>query len=345
MRAVAPLLAALALALTGCLQVDEILTLLPDGSGKLELRIGLQKSFLTFLEKMDEDRRKAFDTLQTDLKNPVKLLGPTEGFTSFRPGTFTDDGEWLRNSVTAYFKDANRIRQKETRGEGWSVSFEPGRLAVTNRLGALMEGFKASLGRAEGSPEQRKAALEFMKPLMASLRIRIAASVPGEISDIDGFMSHDGQTAHSTVGPELLIALAGEAQTDAVRKFEDLASRPTCQVRWSGAPPDAARRAALQAELAEAEAKGVRAPAPSPGPSPAPAPAPPPKPRSLGEDAKDLTDDEVERMFIQAQIRVARSDLERGRKDKARETLEGVLRDYPKAKATLEARKLLESIK
>jgi hypothetical protein len=334
----------LAIPLAGCLQVDEILTLLPDGSGKLELKVALQKSFLTFIEKMDEGRRKSLEQMRADLKDPVRLLGPTEGFTAFRPGAFTDDGQWMRGSITAFFKDVNRVRMKENRGEGWSASYSPGDLTVTNRLNELLTVFNDSIGSADGTPEQRKAALEFGRPLMASLRIRIAVSVPGEISDIEGFMTHDGVTASTTVGPEQLIGLASEERNEAARKFEELASRARCRVRWSGSPPDAERRAALKAELAEAEAKGVRPPPSSSRPAPAPAPAPPPKPRSLGEDAQNFTDDEVERLFIDAQLKVAREQIQRGQKDKARATLEGVLKDYPKAKAAQEAKTLLDGL-
>jgi hypothetical protein len=69
--------------------------------------------------------------------------------------------------------------------------------------------------------------------------------------------------------------------------------------------------------------------------TPSPAPAPLPK-------AEELSDDEVDRQFIQAQLFVAREWLGKGNKTKAVAILEDILKSYPKHAASVEARKLLE---
>ena len=55
--------------------------------------------------------------------------------------------------------------------------------------------------------------------------------------------------------------------------------------------------------------------------------------------------DGIDRLFIQAQIKAARGLLQGGKKEQARGILEDVIKEYPKQKATLEARKLLDQLR
>lgn len=68
-----------------------------------------------------------------------------------------------------------------------------------------------------------------------------------------------------------------------------------------------------------------------------------PRPLLTPEDEK-LSDDELDRQFIHAQIRIAEEWLNKNRKDKAKETLNDILKTYPKHRASQEARKLLEKL-
>jgi hypothetical protein len=61
--------------------------------------------------------------------------------------------------------------------------------------------------------------------------------------------------------------------------------------------------------------------------------------------AEDLSDDEVDRQFILASVGVAREWIRKGKKDAAAGILEDIVKSYPKHRATLEARKLLEEIR
>jgi hypothetical protein len=63
------------------------------------------------------------------------------------------------------------------------------------------------------------------------------------------------------------------------------------------------------------------------------------------EPAEKLSDDEIERKFIKARIAAALELYKRGNKDKAIETLEDVLKSYPKHLETVTAKKLLEEFR
>jgi hypothetical protein len=68
-----------------------------------------------------------------------------------------------------------------------------------------------------------------------------------------------------------------------------------------------------------------------------------PRPLLTPDDEK-MSDDELDRQFIHAQIRIAEEWLNKNRKDKAKETLNELLKNYPKHRASQEARKLLEKL-
>jgi thioredoxin-like negative regulator of GroEL len=58
-----------------------------------------------------------------------------------------------------------------------------------------------------------------------------------------------------------------------------------------------------------------------------------------------LSDDELDRRFIQARLDVATDMIKRGNKEKAIEVLEDIIKTYPKHVETLVAKKLLEEIR
>lgn len=79
-------------------------------------------------------------------------------------------------------------------------------------------------------------------------------------------------------------------------------------------------------------------PATDPGAPPTPTPKPAPKENPL----EKLSDDQVERLFIQARVAVAKDMVKRGEKKKAIEVYEDLIKTYPKHVDTVEVKKLLE---
>ncbi len=338
MRAL-PFCAALALALTGCLQVDEVLTVFPDGSGKVHMQFAFRKTMLKMLEEAGKAEGLApAGGLQAELMDPPKFFENARGFTAIRAGKAVEDGEWVRNSVTGYFEDVNAVRLGGKPGSSaFQARLGPGTLTVSNRLFEFREGFERGAAQRGATPEQLKASFEFLKPMLEGMRIRFAVVVPGSVTETSGFMKKEGSTASSEINAEVLIATGGDPDSEPTRKLKELMSERDARVAWTPEGFDPARAAAFRAELAAAKAAG--------GALPAAGAAPPEKPRSLADDASQFTDDEVDRLFIEAQLKIARGQIQRGNPDKARETLQGVLKDFPKAKAAQEAKKLLDGLK
>lgn len=343
MRAAAPLLAVLSLALGGCLQVEEILTVYPDGSGKISLSVGIKRSMLKLMEAGARQEGVPVDKVKEEILNPAALFGDTAGVVAIQPGSVAEDGEWMRSSAVAYFEDVNKLRLDKGGNQGeFRARLSPGALSLTNRLNDVQDGFRKGFNegaRQRGAdPEQVKAALEFIKPLAEGLKVSVVVHAPAPITRAEGFMSADGSTASTLVDGETFIAFVTDPEGPVSKRFKDLSGRREIRVEWDAAAAPSGAPESFKAELAAARSGGRRPP------GKAAAPAAPEKPRSLGAEADQLTDDEVDRLFIEAQLKVAREQIQRGQKDKARATLQGVLKDFPKAKAAQEAKKLLDTL-
>lgn len=347
----------LALIPWGCVQADQAFTIFPDGSGKLTLNVGIKKQMI----QMIEDMAKQFGGKTPDgrpLKNPFdafrdpqQLAKDSEGIVAWVPAGYSEAGEWYRATVVGYFEDINKVRLYSTKmgpeGSTRKLSFSA-RFAKTPSGGTLsldrfvrdeLSEFNQRMGR-EQNPEAAKATLELMKPVLQDLRVRLSLTVPGAISSAEGFLDVQDRTVSIAFDGDLMIAVATNPEGETARKLQKISQSQASSVTWTAGDVDPVALAAFKDEMAAAKAKwsGIRGVAPS-------TPSAPSKPESLGADAEQFTDDEVDRLFIEAQLKIARQQIERGQKDKARATLEGVLKDFPKAKAAQEAKKILESLK
>jgi len=346
------LLPFLALPLGSCVQGEQSVTLFPDGSGKIVMKVAVKKQVLQMIENMAKEfggnapggpPENPFKTM-TD---PAQLAANSEGIVGWTTSAPSADGEWIRATVAGYFDDINKVRlysQKEG-PDGRKVR----KLSFQARMTKTADGGTISLGnsfagefdelnakmRQERDPETAKAVLELMKPMLQDVQVKVALTLPGAVRSAKGFLQTEGRTVSISLDGDLLIAAATDPEGERGRKLRELAAAGESSATWSGneVSEDELRR--FQDELREAKARGTGSRA---GAGPA-------KASSLGAEADQLTDDEVDRLFIEAQIKIAREQIERGQKDKARATLQGVLKDFPKAKAAQEAKKLLDTLK
>jgi len=113
-------------------------------------------------------------------------------------------------------------------------------------------------------------------------------------------------------------------------QLEKMEQKPLAKIEGSRSARELKRD--LDSALLVSASEGT-APARRPGvESPSPAP----------EKGETLSDDEIERKFIKARIAASLELFKRGKKDKAIEALEDVIKSYPKHVETVTARKLLE---
>jgi hypothetical protein len=336
-----PLLALALLPAVGCLQIEEAITLYPDGSGTLTMDVALSKVVLAAFEA----RAKKLNVPPVDFfaqfRDPAKLAENSEGFVAWVPGRPTADGAWIRLSVKGYFEDINQARfytlEQGPGGASRNLAFMA-RIARTpagSRL--LMTANRSELRRIGSHDEADRAEVEMLKPFLKDCRFTLRVTAPGPVQDQVGFFRQEGRRVWISLdGTYISNAITNPAGPEA-DQLRRLGKNDDIRVSWSNIDlPDADVRT-FKAEMAAAKAGWAQMRA-----GKAALPAESGKAAPPGPDPATLTDDEVNRLFIQAQIKAAREHLRAGNQAKARSILESVLKEFPKEKASLEARKLLE---
>jgi hypothetical protein len=343
-------LAAASLAAAGCLQAEEQVVLMPDGSGKFVMNVAMKRSVLTIIDT--RIRELAAKSPGSPVpKNPFQqfasadsaFIANSEGVTAWSLGRVQQEGEWVRASLTAYFEDINQVRlYSEDNGPEGPVKtlvFQA-RLAKTPGGWSLLSSsekrkdVRKLISPDRQGAEAQNAAMDLMKPMLQEMKYGSSVVVPGTIKDAVGFMSHDGRRASSFIDGPTLVAALTNPQGDEHKKLHDLGATSDIRISWTSVEASDAEVRAFKEEFDRAKAawaaQGGRTL---------------PKSATGGPDASTLTDDEVNRLFIQAQIKAARELLRGGNKAKAKATLESVLKEYPTEKASLEARTLLDQLK
>lgn len=264
----------LAGALGGCLKYRDHTVLLPDGSGKLTLTVGLKTAMMDLAEAAAAERGEEGGGMGIFEMDPDRLRQDFEGFTAFTEPERKTDGDWTTLTLTGYFDDIRRVKMwsngvdEEDEGDDAEDDAEDGgaerELMLAFTLQKEGEGFVltqtsgifddvAELGEPDPedpdlSPEARKAADEMARTMMKSmfegLELSSTVEMPGKVTKAEGHEPKDGRIAASTITVDDL--------TETKRK-EKLAARAPIRV-WCGAPDVSAEQVkALRAEAAAAK--------------------------------------------------------------------------------------------
>lgn len=332
----------------GCIQADQETTLYPDGSGKVVIEIGIKKTMLKVAEEMAKQNglrpgKLSTEDLFADYESPEQVQKSTEGVVGWTIGRRREEGDWVRATYTAYFDDVNQLRIYSSK----SGPNEERKLSVAWRLSKLKNGSNALTLTSDvrrsldemtakqnpkpGSEELAKAMVEMMKPMLQDFKVSLRVTVPGPIREATGFMQSSGRSAAFHMEGNQLIAAAANPGGPEARQFQAVAEARDSRVVWSDVTVGASELNDWKRELAVAKQEWARK---TGGAAPVPS----------ADSTPQLSDDEVEASFIRAKVKVARTHLEAGRKDKAREILQGVLKDFPKHVLTKDARDLLATI-
>jgi hypothetical protein len=206
-------LAALALGAGGCLKFKDHTVLLPDGSGKVRLTIGMKTSMLALA---GQGAKEAGGDSDADLAPDVdELRKDFEGFTAFSEPVKETQGDWTTFTFAGYFEDANKVRIWKSADED-----EGGERKVMLSLKLTKEGEGFVLEQSAGMldelddlggdddpdlpPEAQKAAKDMakamMKGMMEGLEIGSSVEMPGKILKAEGHeMPKEGRVAGTTV--------------------------------------------------------------------------------------------------------------------------------------------------
>ncbi len=335
----------------GCIQADQETTLFPDGSGKIVMEVGIKKTMMKVAEEMAKQNglqpgRGGVDDFFAEFEAPEKIRKNTEGVVGWKSGRRREDGDWIRASFTAYFDDVNKLRiyssqaapnEERKLSAAWRLTrLKNGAnaLTLTSDVRRSFDEMSGKKGGQPGSEELAKAMVEMMKPIFQDFKVTLRVTVPGPIRESTGFMESSGRSAAFLMEGGMLIAAASNPDGPEARRLQAVADAGNSRVVWTDVSLSSAEIEDWKNELAGAKQDWARRTGIKSG-----TPTPP-----AAEPEVPLSDDEVEAGFIKAKVKVARTHLEAGRKEKAREILQGVLRDFPKHALTKEARELLATI-
>lgn len=196
--------AALVLALTGCIKLDQTLTLENDGSGTLDIRYGMSEQAIAQLEmmeqmsqsmgedggagmQMDTDAPFDFDFDEAQLREEFESQG-LEGVELLAASSETVDGwRYMQMKVkfdslgalmqTEFFEDSNMSLSKDAEGN----------YVLSQRSG---DGENAAAGDEEMQPEM----LQQMSAMFAGMHIANRVVVPSKIVETNA-TEVDGRTA------------------------------------------------------------------------------------------------------------------------------------------------------
>lgn len=184
------------LALTGCIKVDQTLTLNADGSGTLALRYGMSEQMLAQLKAMEQMAAQAEDGLEVEQETPFEL-DPEQvraDFEADKPDgveltalrSEVVDG-WKYIDLTVTFEDIRALKRTEL-FEDSQLGIERlnnGNFRITQRGG----GDDEMSGDAAGQQLMQQ-----MTAMLAGFRIAQTIVVPGDILDTNATVV-DGRSA------------------------------------------------------------------------------------------------------------------------------------------------------
>lgn len=259
-----PALAAVAgLMLSGCIKSKQTYTIYPDGSGKADVSMTLM-GMMAQMVKMGgqmgapgdegEGPKKPEDMLKESIKGKVYWSNIQ---------TKDGDGGTFIMTGTAYFEDVKNLAKDD--GEGNSMEFtktEDGgfKLVMTNDGEFSMPGMPGGEGfggeeeeGGESTPEQdamKEQMTQMMKGMLAGFEMQMRFVLPGSITAVDGFTSHEGRNAVFTIGEQEVADM-----------MDKKAKPPTTLSATASAPAEGfdAEFATFKEALAEAKAAAEEA--------------------------------------------------------------------------------------
>lgn len=176
--AVFALLLALVSMTTGCVKFKQITHVMPDGSGKVVLDIGLSDQLMQMAREQGEDPFKEL--------SPEKIAESSKGFAAFTQSKQTKKDGYTYVTFTAYFKDINKIvlqGPEDAGGDSPPPSYTFERDGKSATLTAKNTMILSAVRDHEPIPEDQK---QFVAGMMAGMQFSEQYVLPGAADDIDG---------------------------------------------------------------------------------------------------------------------------------------------------------------
>jgi hypothetical protein len=183
--------------LTGCVKFKQTMTLMPDGSGKIHLSIGLSEQIVQMAKQQGEDPFAELD--------PSELDGDSKGIVAFTMPKQRKEGGYTYTEFTAYFEDINELELGSPDEDDL-----PAKFVYTKADGGATLTVEESMvlsAVADHTPvsEEEKA---FAAAMTAGMIFSEVYELPGSFEAIDGIKS-EGSTATLEMTQEHMLNSSG----------------------------------------------------------------------------------------------------------------------------------------
>lgn len=194
------LLILLLVGLAGCVKLRQAVTVMPDGSGKVEMRFGLSPKLIDLAEENEEDPFR--EVL------PGVMADKTRGIAAFtEPKRSVGDDGFTYLAYTMYFRDINRVEVNgfgEDKPTHYRYTKADGGATLTVTQGPAI----AKLADYEPTPEEERAQV---RDAMAGLVFTERYTLPGAVEPVEG-LTTQGNTAELEVTLEHLLEATGPVE-------------------------------------------------------------------------------------------------------------------------------------
>jgi len=218
---------AAALTLSGCIKVDQTVSINPDGSGTLDMIYGMSEQTIAQLEAMEQmaagmkeegteaesdspldfDEAEVREKFAQEKPEGVQLLDVSsesrDGWKYMKVKLAFDDLDSLKN--TEFFEDSELTLTKNAEGN----------YVLVQKLGSDDMGLPGSQTESEGAQGMDEKAMQAMAAMFAGLRIAMTVAVPGEIIDTNATQVEGNRASwvyDIDKDPQILSKLGGEEE-------------------------------------------------------------------------------------------------------------------------------------
>lgn len=215
--------------LTGCVKFKQVMTLMPDGSGKIELTIGLSEQIVQMAKQQGEN---PFDEL-----DPKQLSEDSKGFVAFTKPVEKKVEGYTYLTFSAYFTDINQVELGSPDDEEAPAKFAYVRDGKTATLTIQDSMILSAIKDHEPiSPEEK----QFAAAMTAGMLFTEAYALPGTFEAIKGVNSADNVAT---------IEMTQEHMLDGTGPIKELKGLEKLVFKITEVKEDAAAAKAFKAEM------------------------------------------------------------------------------------------------
>jgi len=223
----------LTLLLTGCVKLKQALTLMPDGSGKMQMTFALNAQLVDLAKQNKEDPFKEVV--------PQAMKGKAQGVVAFSEPEREEHDGFSYLTYTMYFRDINKVRIADL-GEGRPARYIYTREGEGATLTLTGGPILSIIPEHQPTPQEER---EQTRATMTGLSFSQTFALPGEISPIKGVRVEKNKA-------ELLLTL--EDYLAGTGPISDLKDVKSLKFELAQVKAEDAAVAAFKKELEEAVA-------------------------------------------------------------------------------------------